>query len=148
MKKYRLIKEYPGSPELGIEVEKESNSKSSSSYFYRSGDKRICVLNDHVEDNPEYWEEFNDSAWFVVSTRNLQKEFTLFEEWNIYEVCYFNTPANKDPLNYFKTKEQAEKFIVMNKPCLTLLEVSSALEFHTLKRNIFLELRRLVKQKI
>jgi hypothetical protein len=56
--KYKLIKEYPGSPELGTEV--ESNSKSSSSYFYRSGDKRICVFNDHVEDNLEYWEKWKE----------------------------------------------------------------------------------------
>jgi hypothetical protein len=141
MKKYRLIKEYPGSPELGIEVEKESNSKSSSSYFYRSGDKRICVFNDHVEDNPEYWQEVS-CTYYLVHTE-MKSILKNWEPIEVNEKIIYN-----DSVMYFETKQQAEKFIIMNKPCLTLLDVSSVLESYNRKRNIFLELRKLVKQKL
>lgn len=143
MKKYKLIKEYPGSPDLGTEVQ-EHNTKSG--FYY--DEHRTSVLRYHVENQPEYWEEVNDSKWFIVPTRNLQKDFTLFEEWNIYEVCYFNTPTNKDPLNYFKTKEEAEEFVIKNKPCLTLTDVSLILGGLDKKRDVYLELKRIVKSKI
>jgi hypothetical protein len=54
MIKYKLIKQYPGSPFLGTVVEKDQLSKS---YFYYTDDKKICVLTDHVENNPEYWKK-------------------------------------------------------------------------------------------
>ena len=125
MRKFKLIKEYPGSPDLGTEVEKESNSKSSSSYFYRSGDRRICVFNHHVEDNPEYWEEVNDNIWYVVSNRDYQPNWTLFEEWTVYRIETSYPQVRDENLNYFKTMEEAENFILYNRPCLSLTEVRS-----------------------
>ncbi len=125
--KYKLVKTYPGSPELGIEVEKESSSKSSSSYFYRSGDKRICVFNDHVEDNPEYWEKVNENLWWVVSKRDYQEGNMLFQEWFIYtiETCF---TKDNGVLLYFKTKEEAEEYILYNRPCLCLNNIRYLLD--------------------
>jgi hypothetical protein len=54
MSKYKLIKEYPGSPCLGTVIEKQ---QLSNPYLYYTGDKRWCVLADDVENNPEYWEK-------------------------------------------------------------------------------------------
>lgn len=114
MKKFRLIHEYPGSPNLGTIVEKESNSKSSYSYFYRSGDRRICVFNDHVEDNPEYWEEIKDIVLWVV----YESICGFFIAWKPYSIDY--TPTHGST---FKTKREAEEFILKYKPCLSLTEV-------------------------
>jgi hypothetical protein len=123
MRKFKLIKEYPGSPDLGTEVEKESNSKSSSSYFYRSGDRRICVFNHHVEESPEYWEEVNQNAWYVVSNRDYQYNWTLFQEWTVYFINTSYPQVRDENLNYFKTMEEAKNFILYNRPCLSLAEV-------------------------
>jgi hypothetical protein len=112
MRKFKLIKEYPGSPELGTEVEKEL--RSSCSYFYRSGDKRISVLNEHVEDNTEYWEEVNKYLWWVV----FEEDYDVFESW--FPFCLETCTEYK---NRFKTKQEAESFILYNKPCLSLTEV-------------------------
>jgi hypothetical protein len=112
MKKFKLIKEYPGSPELGTEVEKEL--RSSCSYFYRSGDKRISVLNEHVEDNPEYWEEIKDIVLWVVYERICE----FFVAWKPYSIDYIPTHGS-----IFKTKREAEEFILNYKPCLSLAEV-------------------------
>lgn len=142
--KYELIKEYPGSPELGTEVEKDKLSKS---YFYRCGDKRWVVLNDHVENNPEYWKEINEYLWYVVSKRDYQESNMLFQEWFIYtiETCL---PNNNGVLHYFKTREESEQFILRNKPCLSLNDVSLILGGLDKKRDIFLELKRTVKSKL
>ncbi len=51
MNKYKLIKEYPGSPELGTIVE-EKNNTSNFYYFSTS-----VVLRSHVENNAEYWQQ-------------------------------------------------------------------------------------------
>jgi hypothetical protein len=113
--KYKLIKEYPGSPNLGTIVEKEQSSKS---YFYRSGNKNLCVLNNHVEDNSEYWEKVNDNLWWVVFT----KKDTLFNPYELYLIETYVYVAN-DSREYFKTKEEAENFILYNKPCLSYNDV-------------------------
>ena len=121
--KYKLIKEYPGSPELGTIVEKEPSSKS---YFFRSGNKNLCVLNNHVEDNPEYWEKFNEYLWYAVFEKPyMQDDKEYFTPWNIHKIETLDTQSNDRHL--FKTKEEAEEFILYNKPCLSLNNVGGLL---------------------
>ena len=55
MKKYRLVKQYPGSPELGVICE-ERNNKSKFCYFYEN-ERNTAITKDQVENQPEYWEE-------------------------------------------------------------------------------------------
>jgi hypothetical protein len=62
MIKYKLIKEYPGSPCLGTIVEKDPLSKS---YYHRDEDKKWCILNNHIEPHPEYWKKQ------VIKNKNL-----------------------------------------------------------------------------
>ena len=121
MKKYKLIKEYPGSPELGTIVEKEL--RSSFSYFYRSGDKRICVHTTHVEDNSEYWEEVNDNIFWCVWEKDfIQYDVVLFKAWTPNEIECIKEGADSNR-HYFKTKEKAEYFILYNKPCLSMHDI-------------------------
>jgi hypothetical protein len=125
--KYKLIKEYPGSPNLGTVAEKESKIKSNTSYYYSDGDKRWCIYDYHVEDNPEYWEKVNENLWYVVSKRNYQEGNMLFQEWFIYtiETCF---SKDNGVLLYFKTKEEAEEYILYNKPCLCLNNIRYLLD--------------------
>jgi hypothetical protein len=117
--KYKLIKEYPGSPELGTEVEKDNLSKS---YFYRNGDKRWCVLDNHVEDNPEYWEKVNENLWYAVFEKPyMQDDKEYFATWNIYMIETLDTQSTDRHL--FKTREEAQEFILYNKPCLSYDDV-------------------------
>lgn len=127
MTKYKLIKTYPGSPELGTEVEKDKLSKS---YYYRDGDKRICVFNDHVEENPEYWEKINEHLWWAVfKQEHIQYDRVYFNSWTPYGMyCIPDVLATHR--YFFKTKEEAEYFILTNKPCLSYNDVSdSAINF-------------------
>jgi len=144
--KYKLIKEYPGSPELGTVVEKISNSISS--YHYKSGEKIYCVFNNHVEENPEYWEKVSKDIWWVVWKRDyIQEGAELFKAWTPYKIECIPVVWSSER-QYFKTKEDAEQYIIKHKPCLTLTEVSLILGGLEKKRDIFLELRRIVKSRI
>lgn len=134
MKRYRLIKEYPGSPDLNTVVEKEL--RSSCSYFYRGGDKRYCVLNDHVENNPEYWKEMNENIWYVV----FDEDYDMFESW--YPYCLETCTKYK---NMFRTKREAEDFINHNKPCLSFNDIMWEFNENPKKNTVSIDVDNLVK---
>lgn len=142
--KYKLIKEYPGSPELGTEVEKEL--KSNTYYHYRVDWKNICILSADVENNPEYWEKVNDDLWWVVFT----KEDTIFESY--YPYCLeTNVFKAQDSRQYFKTKEEAEEFIIDNKVCLSYSDIMWNFQEDTKKNTLSIHkdmLIALIKSKI
>jgi hypothetical protein len=118
MKKYKLIKEYPGSPELGTIVEKHIKSQT---YYHTYNDRKFGVLSEHVEDNPEYWKQLMEMC-FVVSERDYnQGNYTYFKEWTVYKIYEDN--QRDSMLNYFETEEEAKSFIFYEKPCLSLNDV-------------------------
>lgn len=145
--KYKLIKTYPGSPELGTEVEQEKNWKGS--FFYKSVDKRICVFREHVENNPEYWEKVNENLWYVV----LEDIFyyndgfrdTKMSNWHVYYVECLNSEDIERELwpsvkkHIFKTKEEAEEFILYNKPCLSYNDIMWTFKEDTKKNTISMD---------
>lgn len=134
MKKYKLIKEYPGSPKLGEIVE---GGNSSDFYYYEKPDLcRIVIKKTLVDNQPEYWEEVKDNKWFVVSKRDYQKNYTLFEAWYIYMIDSYQPTIKDDNLNYFKTEEEAKSFILYNKPCLSINDVGNNIPEITLERLI------------
>lgn len=136
--KYKLIKEYPGSPKLGTEVEK--TLKSETSYFFRSGDKRICVHNSHVEDNPEYWEKVNESSvLYMVFTEKSEHCYKTFLTADfIHEGKKYNDRV------FFKTKEEAEEFIIDNKPCLSYTDIMWNFKENTKKNNVSIDIEELI----
>ena len=158
MTKYKLIKEYPGSPKLGTIAEKESKIKSNTSYFYKEGDKRWCLYDYHIEDSPEYWEKVNENLWYVI----LEDDFHYndgFRDtksicWHVHYVECLNSEDIERELypsvkkHIFKTEEEADNFITRNKPCLSLNDVSLILGVSNRKRDIFLDLKRIVKSRL
>lgn len=120
--KYKLIKEYPGSPDFGTIVE---NRNSLTGYYFKRGNNTILVLKEHVEGNPDYWEKVNENLWWVVFT----KEEALFKTYTPYLIeCY--AYHKNDSKQYFKTKEEAEKYILYNKPVLSLEDIKDVLDIH------------------
>jgi hypothetical protein len=72
MKKFKLIKEYPGSPNLGTICE-ERNNKSSFCYYFE-GEKNIGITKDQVENQPEYWEEVIKKDYEILISRVVPQE--------------------------------------------------------------------------
>lgn len=133
MTKYKLIKEYPGSPKLGTIAEKESKIKSNTSYYYKEGDSRWCIYDYHVEDNPEYWEKVNEYLWYVVLENDFHYNDGFRDTrsicWHVHYVECLNSEDIERELwtsvkkHIFKTKEEAEEYVLYNKPCLSALDV-------------------------
>ena len=114
MRKYRLVKCYPGSPELGIEVEKQAKTQT---YYHIYNDRKFGVLTEHVENNSEYWEEILEDFYYLVFT----EDETSFNAWEPIRVGAVK--CDTDTKKYFSTKEGARDFIIQHKPCLSFNEV-------------------------
>lgn len=71
MKRYKLIKEYPGSPSIGAVIERK---KDTNMYFYNS--KQIC----HPKKYPEFWKEIVERDFEILQIKNSHGNFySLFE---------------------------------------------------------------------
>lgn len=141
MKKYRLIKEYPGSPELGTIALPYTDSRDRVVHYIVEHTRKDCdylaLPKKHIEDNPDYWEEVKDNIWYMV----LLRDGAFRNSWEVIrvEACIIDTEDRK----YFKTKEDAEYFILYNKPCLSINEIGDSIPYTTLHRLI-----RTVKSKL
>ena len=134
--KYKLIKEYPGSPKLGSIAELyESSHYVAPHPTYKSAE--IAIDKKHVEESTDYWEEVVD-IWYVV----LEEDFIYNDEfrerkhssWKTQRVEAPSPESIKKQLyvsvknkHIFKTKEEAEYFILRNKPCLSYNDIAGYL---------------------
>jgi hypothetical protein len=120
----------------------EGKSSDGKNYSFSMLGGRVYVIKYHVEDNPEYWEEVNENNYMVSLT-----DMAFRNAWEVIEVGSINYKET-DSKKFFKIKEDAEYFILKNKPCLSLNDVSLILGGLDKKRDIFLELKRIVKSKL
>ena len=82
MKKYKLIKEYPGSDHEGIIVSLKTPNGLYEGYQYNYYSK-------HVENNPEYWEEVIEKDYQILDTiikNNLKQEISSVKRLSDGEV--------------------------------------------------------------
>ncbi len=71
MKKYKLIREYPGSPELGAIVQDTNpNNGAKDSYFslnWGTGKQSFIVGKNHnCENQPEFWQEIIEKKYEIL----------------------------------------------------------------------------------
>jgi len=110
MRKFKLIKEYPGSPKLGTIHSDENKYREWQGY-------------DDYEKYTEFWEEITNIYYLVFT-----KEETSFNAWEPIRVEICSTTDTNENRKFFKTKEEAEVFIIHNKPCLKFIEVVNAIK--------------------
>jgi len=60
-----------------------------------------------------------------------------------YNITSHSNHALKDSMKFFSTKEKAEEYILMNKPCLSINEINSVY-----KNTDFIKLKKLVQNKL
>lgn len=133
MKKYKLIKEYPGSPKLGQIALSYTDSKDDVHHYtaphpkYKSAE--LAIDKDFVENYPEYWEKLVD-VWYVV----LLKNGAFRNAWEVIKVQ--EDPSVLEHKKYFKSRAEAEHFILYNKPCLSINDIGNNIPELTLERLI------------
>ena len=128
MRKFKLIKKYPNSPELGYIIE---ILPGTNMYFYNGS--QICYSDEY----PEFWEEIKEP---ILTTED---GYEIFEGDKVYFVeigeylhkgceivnSYKNNYILDKDFKFFKTKENAEKYIYENKPEFSRKQILDALEY-------------------
>lgn len=141
MKKFKLIKEYPGSPKLGTEVEKRNGKIYMPNSF--------LIFRHSVEEYPEFWEEIEKVITeLVVFTKN---NLTTTELWNPVLVKRFNSDRKYiDNISCFgfKTREEADEFILLNKPCLSYNDVKEKMRCQVSQYGILESIYGIVKSRL
>lgn len=82
MRKFKLIKKYPGSPELNFVV--TYGDFGLNGFCYQGTDLKTIsrFSKEHIEDNPEFWEEILDEDNLKLTTED-------------YEILSFKIPGNE-----------------------------------------------------
>ena len=68
MRKFKLIKEYEGSPQLGTEVNKCNDFPN---YNFNGGNYTTVITAYFVENSPEFWEEVKEKFPKIISFRRI-----------------------------------------------------------------------------
>lgn len=90
MKKYKLIKEYPGSPNLGFTV---SNNTDSGKYWFKdiSNMSTILYSDKFIQDYPEFWEEIIDKDYEILSIISSRTGIIYKKDSQLKDVfCYID----------------------------------------------------------
>jgi len=128
MRKFKLVKCYPGSPELET-IHSDEN---------KTEEWRGC--NYYIE-YPEYWEEITNIYYLVFT-----KEETSFNTWEPIRVDAY--PLDSDSRKYFSTQREAITFIFYNKPCLSYSDVKKNIHVGYTTERILNGIIKTVKSKI
>lgn len=92
MKKYKLIKEYPGSPKIGAIAKSD---KIDYVYYYLEKDSHTGIGSSIIENNPEFWKEVVEKDYEILSVITNNNKFiekvynqdaTIEPYWKIHSV--------------------------------------------------------------
>ena len=141
--KYKLVKKYPGSPNIGDTAEldiKLGDFRVSSNYFQLIPKKQIINY-------PEFWEEIKeplfvtedgveiqigDKLHYLNKINGVRGEYYWGNSGQFPHKEYFQGSRNKDIFYWFASKEKLEIFwdnLQGNKPRFSVKDIEEALLF-------------------
>jgi hypothetical protein len=164
MKTYKLIKTYPGSFPLGHLAILDESVK-----YYNLGTTTRSL--DYIENHPENWQHvcykchenvytcksFGCKQAILITEDGVDifennTSIYILDKFTIRHIKHKDFNVISKYVKYFSTKEKAEEYILMNKPCLSLqnvLEITNKMiSFHPDREIIKRELTKIVKQKL
>lgn len=136
MKKYKLIKEYPGSPKLGFIIE-----FTKTGYLYKPGlsINENILKNKNFEDYPEFWQEVIEKDYEILQFRSLEsfKQGLIIEVYNNLDK-YLNSQSWE--IYSVKRLSDGEIFTIGDKVYHTnnvLFKEGIIIKFHILSNGIW-----------
>lgn len=117
LKKFKLIKEYPKSIKLNIDLIVEWEEKSL--LYTTLINNRICFFTkEEIENHPKFWQEIIEQPILITEDGKELFEGDRCFLINNYEIFITTITNNfkKEPTLYFSTHESAEKWIEENRP--------------------------------
>lgn len=138
-RKFKLIKEYPASPKIGIIVEKHKSG------HYQILPNYGMIASEEIENFPEFWEEIKVPEPLFVTEDGKEifegdEYYNVFIDqisdhlqWKVYgidtsHIANGDADYNKTHCKYFSTDEAAEKYIEDNKPRFSKKQIEEALK--------------------
>lgn len=103
-KRYKLIKEYPGSPSLNNIVEYKRNYYAGIEEW-----KNIRVAHSHVESNPEYWQLIGEESEMVKLLRKYFAETPkeqIQADWDAVKDLECDGPTVAEFLETLNSKDE------------------------------------------
>lgn len=77
--KYKLIKEYPGSPKLGFTTE--------LSHCLGTNDFLVCEKRFNPSEFPEFWQPIVEKDYEILSYITIESEIIKYKDLNINDEC-------------------------------------------------------------
>lgn len=126
-KKYKLIKQYDGSPQVGTIV---NQSIDFPHYNFNGGNFTTAITQYFVENTPEFWEEIKEKEYLFLSDDNVE----IFKGDGYYQVTpefkyYFignNDYKRRNCDKHFSTERAAKDWIETNKPQFSINDLKNA----------------------
>lgn len=141
MRRFKLIKEYPGSGDLGDIAKLYENH-----HYVVPHPKKYCdglaVPKSDIENQPEYWEEVVEDFYYLVFTED-ETSFNSWEPIRVGAIKY-----DTDTKKYFSTKEGAKDFILFNKPCLSYNDIKKPIQLGCTSEGILGNIYNIVKLRV
>lgn len=143
MKKFKLIKKFPNSPELGTVIFKGNSSDPNPELY--GDDKNKCFFNSkNVENYPEFWEEVKEPLfttydgleifaigvpiYHVFNDLTPEEDAGYDAKWKIISTT-FNIQNNGNEYHkIFAEKENAEKYIRDNEKKYSLNDIKETVK--------------------
>lgn len=119
MRRFKLIKEYPGSGNIGA----------------------IHLGCNSYEEYPEFYEEILEVN-FMVSLTDMPFH-NAWEPMRVEAIKY-----DTDTKKYFSTEEGAKSFIILHKPCLSYNDVKEEMRCQVSQQGILQSIYHIVKSRI
>lgn len=149
MKKFKLKKCYPGSPELGYETNFNNNDEDW-------GTPNMLIINDCIN-YPEFWEEIKeplfvtedgveiqigDKLHYLNKINGVRGEYYWDNSGQFPHKEYFQESRNKDIFYWFASKEKLEIFwdnLQGNKPRFSAKDIEEALLYAKEEKHSIIE---------
>lgn len=118
-KKYRLIREYPGSPELGSIV---TLDVQRGDFGYCEENFNFSIFKAQLENYPEYWQELKEPIFTTDDNVPIYTGDVFYYVNESNKICMFPcttmAPRNKEFV-YFSTEKAAEVYVEQQKKYCT-----------------------------
>ncbi len=135
-KKYRLFREFPGSPDYGTVVLK-GNSSDPNPELYADRKNIFFFTVEQVENYPEFWEEIKEALFITNDGVEIFEQVRL---WTVIKDSLFlftSTPTELcEQYIYFAEKENAEKYIIDNEKKYSLNDMVNVVNHWACIKNI------------
>lgn len=102
MKKYKLIKKFPGSPEINVIAE----SDSTGTYLVKGGVLIYMFTKEQIENYPEFWEEVKEEKF--VTVYGVNESFTKTASSFKHKIKQDFAAGN---WQWFETEEERDKYV-------------------------------------